>query len=45
VYLPAGHHALSVREGTGPWKGLEIDVVADKATKLEVKLDSLAPAP
>ena len=44
VYLPAGHHALAVRETGGAWRTLEIDVVADRPTRVDVKLDTLPPA-
>jgi hypothetical protein len=45
VYLPAGHHALTVREGTGPWRALQVDVLADRSTRVEVRLDELPAAP
>jgi serine/threonine protein kinase len=46
VYLPIGHHALAVRENGGTaWRTLEVDVSADRPTRLEVKLDTLPAAP
>jgi serine/threonine protein kinase len=46
VYLPVGHHALAVRENGGTsWRTLEVDVSAERPTRLEVKLDSLPAAP
>jgi serine/threonine protein kinase len=47
VYLAAGRQSLELRDlgSEGAWKKLEVEVAPDRVTRLEIKLDSLAPGP